>query len=67
MFSSKLETFALQAAYAWVAGLFSKWGAQVHVKKTRIFSFESATVTSQALKCEVINFRPHVQAILFKI
>jgi len=37
MFSSKLETFALQAAYVWVAGLFSKWGAQVHVKKTRIF------------------------------
>jgi len=37
MFSSKCETFALQVAYAWVAELFSKWGAQVHVKKTRKF------------------------------
>jgi len=37
MFSSQCETFALQVAYAWVAELFSKWGEQVHVKKTRKF------------------------------
>jgi len=37
MFSSKYETFALQEAYAWVAELFSKWGAQVHVKKLEKF------------------------------
>jgi len=37
MFSSKCETFASQAAYAWVAELFPSWGAQVHVKKTRKF------------------------------
>jgi len=68
MFSSKCETFALQVAYAWVAELFSKLGAQVHVKKTRKFLwFEMTTVTSQALKFDVINFCQHVQAILFKI
>jgi len=60
MFSSKCETFALQVAYAWVAELFSKWGGQVHVKKTRKFlCFESATVTS-LLKFDVINFCQHV-------
>jgi len=37
MSSSKCETFALQVTYAWVAELFSKWEAQVHVKKTRKF------------------------------
>jgi len=68
MFSTKCETFALQVAYAWVAELFSKWGAQVHVKKSRKFLwFELATVTSQALKFDVINFCQHVQASLFKI
>jgi len=35
MFSSKCETIALQVTYAWVAELFSMWGAQVHIKKTR--------------------------------
>jgi len=35
MFSTKCKTFALHVAYALVAELFSKWGAQVHVKKTR--------------------------------
>jgi len=35
MFSSKCETFALHVTNAWVAELFSKWQAQVHVKKTR--------------------------------
>ena len=57
MFSSKCETFALQLAYAWVAELFSKWGAQVHVKK--ILWFESATVTS-LLIFDVINFFQYV-------
>jgi len=37
MFSSKCETFALHVTYAWVAELFSKWQAQMHVKKTRKF------------------------------
>jgi len=61
MFSSKCETFTLQVAYAWLAELFSKWGRQVHVKKTRkILRFELATVTSQALKYDVINFCQHV-------
>jgi len=35
MFSFKCETFALKVAYAWVAELVSKWGAQAHVTKTR--------------------------------
>jgi len=61
MFSPKCETFALKLAYALVAELFSKWAAQVHVKKTRKFLlFELATVTSQALKYDVINFCQHV-------
>jgi len=34
MFSSKCETFALHATYAWVVELFSKWQAHMHVKKT---------------------------------
>jgi len=33
MFSYKCERFALQVTYAWVAEQFSKWGAQVNVKK----------------------------------
>jgi len=37
MFSSMCETFALQVTYALVAEVFSKWGEQVHVKKTRKF------------------------------
>jgi len=37
MFSSKCETFALHVPYACVEELFSKWGEQVHVKKTRTF------------------------------
>jgi len=38
-------------------GTIFKVRAQVHVKKTRKFlSFELATVTSQALKYDVINF-----------
>jgi len=61
MFSSKCETFALQVAYACVAKLFSKWGGQLHVKKTRkILWFELATVSSQAPKHDVINFCQHV-------
>jgi len=61
MFSSKCETFALLLAYAWVAELFSKWQAQVHVKKNKkILWFELATVTSRALKYDVINFCQHV-------
>jgi len=57
MFSSKCETIALQVTYAWVAELFSMWGAQVHIKKTRkCLWFELATVSSQALKYDVINF-----------
>jgi len=68
MFSTKCKTFALQLAYAWVMELFSKLGAQVHVKKTRKFLWlELATVTSQALQFDVINFCQHVQASLFKI
>ena len=56
MFSSKCETFASQAAYAWVAELFPSWGAQVHVKKTRKFLwFGLATVTSQALKYDFVS------------
>jgi len=39
------------------AGTFSKWGGQVHVKKTRkVLWFELATVTLQALKYDIINF-----------
>jgi len=61
MFSFKCETFALKVAYAWVAELVSKWGAQAHVTKTRkLLWFELATVTSQALKYNVINFCQHV-------
>jgi len=68
MSSSKFETFALQVAYGWVPELFSKWGAQAHVTKTRKFlGFELATVTPQALKYDVINFCQYVSAILFKI
>jgi len=68
MFSSKCETFALQVAYAWLAEVFSKLGAQVHVKKTiKFLWFELATVKSQALKFDVINFCQHVQASLLKI
>jgi len=37
MLSSKCETFAVQVADARVAELFSKWGAQVHVKKLENF------------------------------
>jgi len=59
-FHPRGETFALQVAYAWVTELFSKCGAQVHVKKTRKFlGFELATVTPQALKHDVINFCQH--------
>jgi len=68
MFSSKCETFALrQPTHGW-RNHFQSWGAQVHVKKTRKFLwFEVATVTSQALKFDVINFWQHVQASLLKI
>jgi len=60
MLLSKCETFAAQVAYAWVSELFSNWGEQVHVKKTRKFLwFELATVTLQALKYDVINFCQH--------
>jgi len=40
---------------------FSKWGAQVHIEKKlqQILSFELATVTSQALKYDVIAYTPH--------
>jgi len=42
-------------------GTIFKVGAQVHVKKTRKFLwFELATVTSQALKYDVINFYQYV-------
>jgi len=39
MFSSKCETFALglHVTYVWVAELFSKWQAQVDVKKLEDF------------------------------
>jgi len=61
MFSSKWETFAVQVSYAWVPELFSTWGEQVHVKKTRNFLwFELAAVTPQAQKYDVINFCQHV-------
>ena len=61
MSSSKCETFALQVTYAWVAELFSKWEAQVHVKKTRKFLwFELATVAQQALKYDDVNFCQYV-------
>jgi len=43
-------------------------GEQVHVKKSRkFFWFELATVTSQALKYDVINFCQHVWVIILKI
>jgi len=65
MFSYKCETFALHVANAWMAELFSKWQAQLHVKKTRKFLwFGLVTVASRALKYDVINFCQ--QAILFK-
>jgi len=42
-------------------GNFLKWGAQVHFKKLRkIFVFKMATVTSQPLKYDAINFCQHV-------
>jgi len=57
MFSTKCKTFALHVAYALVAELFSKWGAQVHVKKTRkLLWLELTIVTSQALKYDIIYF-----------
>ena len=55
MFSSKGETFALQVTYAWVAELFSKWGMHKS-KKRKCLWFELATVSSQALKYDVINY-----------
>jgi len=61
MILSNCEAFALQVVYAWVAELFSKWGAQVQVKRTiKFLWFELANVTSQALKYDVINFSQHV-------
>jgi len=45
---------------AWVAEPFSKWGAQVQVKKlVAILWFEWATVTSQSLKYDVITYTPY--------
>ena len=61
MFWSKCETFASQVACAWVVELFSNCETQVHVKKTRKFLwFELATVMSEPLKYDVINFCQHV-------
>jgi len=61
MFSSKCETFALQVTYAWVAKVFSKWGVtNARQNNYKIFVFELATVSSQALKYDVINFCQHV-------
>jgi len=40
--------------------LFQSGGAQVHLKKTRKFlRFELITVTSQALKYDVITYTPY--------
>ena len=56
MFSSKCETFALQVAYALVAELFSKLrGTKARQKTIKFLWFELATVTSQALKYDVIH------------
>jgi len=52
--SMYLQQFSI---YAWVAEPFSKWGTQVQVKKcTKNLWFELATVTSQLLQYDVINF-----------
>jgi len=42
-------------------GFFSKWGAQVHVKKTieNFFGFELAIVRSQALQYNVITYKQY--------
>jgi len=49
-------------------GTILKVGGTSARQKARIFLwFELVTVTSQALKYNVINFSQHVQAILFKI
>ena len=61
MFSSKCEIFALQVAYAWLAKLFSKLGGtSVHQETRKFLWFELATVSSQALKYDIINFCQHV-------
>ena len=61
MLSSKCEIFALQVAYAWVVELLSRWGGtSVHQKTRKFMWFELATVSSQALKYDVINFCQHV-------
>jgi len=44
----------------WVAEPFSKWGAQVHVKKIiKNFWLECTAVTSQALKYDVMIYTPY--------
>jgi len=52
--------FNVMKFLAWVAEHFSKWGAQVHVKKIRkCLCFLLATVTSQALKYDFITYTPY--------
>jgi len=53
MFSFKCETFVLLAACAWVSEL--------------LLWFELETVSSQALKYDVVYFCQNIEAILFKI
>jgi len=68
LFSSKFGTFALQIAHACVAELFSKLGGtSARQKNYKVFGIWIATVTSQALTFDVINFCQHVQASSFKI
>jgi len=47
--------------------IFKVEGTSARQKNYNILWFELATVTSQALKYDVINFCQHVWAILFKI
>jgi len=63
MLSSKCETFASQVAYA-LAELFSKWGAQVHVKITikicnlnwQLWHHKNWNMTSSILSACLSNF-----------
>jgi len=50
LFTSKMQVWTFWYV-PWVAEPFSKWGAQVHVKKNiKFLRCELATATSQALK-----------------
>jgi len=45
----------------WVAEPFSKWRGTIARRKTieNVYCFKLATVTSQALKCDVFTYTPY--------